>query len=571
VLLAAAMLGGCGADSNAPPTAINLSFSGMEETPVDGALQGNDPEAQPITYRVTKPPAHGSATVDAATGQFTYVANVDYFGADSFTYTAFDGTNYSPPASVRLSIANVNDAPVLGSIPDLNNSAETHDLNYLLPVTDVDGDPLAITVHSDSATVATVTASEGDRSLVLSPGSRGRAQIHVMVSDGQLSAERTFNFSVGDVTKSRSIAMDSLAGDAVTLFNTSSAPVTLTLKHNAFPMFQSDAEIVDFVRAMSPRYTDEPFERKLWRFVRDSVYHHVPLNNDNWLYDPWVMINSLGWGFCGHTAATYVRLSRAAGYEARIWGLTGHVIPEIKIAGRWEMFDPDLAVYYLNAQRQIAGAEELMADPTLISNPVDPIFANTSYDFPYSGVVTAIYATTADNFNADDLFLATSPSQYQAVELPAGARLVYPGRWTESVIGVDGTIPYNVPYYLQAALTIPANFSGELPMPWMIWEIRGAGRVRVAGAEYDVGSQQLIDVLHQPGAQISTVEVVSATSELEFIFFINAMTYGLEVLNDVSITGKDVWAVAMGTETLSEPERTGFMEAAAHTKPVAGD
>ena len=63
------------------------------------------------------------------------------------------------------------------------------------------------------------------------------------------------------------------------------------------------------------------FDRKLWRFVRDSVYHDVPLDARQWLYNPWVTLNSHGWGYCGHVAGTFVEIARAAGYEARVWGL----------------------------------------------------------------------------------------------------------------------------------------------------------------------------------------------------------------------------------------------------------
>ena len=555
VLLAAALLGGCGGGGNAPPAAVNLNFSGMEETPVDGALQGSDPEAQAITYRVVKPPAHGSLTVDAASGHFSYLANVDYFGADSFTYAVYDGTNYSVPASVTLSIANVNDAPVLGAIPDLQNSAETHDLVYSLPASDVDGDPLTISVTSDNPTVATVTSSDADRSISLSPGSIGDAQIHVIVSDGQLTTERTFRFSVGDVTKSRAIATDASAGDAITLVNTSSSTVSLTLTHNNFPMFQSDAEVIAYVRAMSPQYPNEPFEQKLWRFVRDNTYHSAPLGNDLWLYDTWVTLNSLGWGLCDDDAVVYARLGLAAGYDVRIWQLEGHVVPEIKIGDRWEMWDPDLAVYYFDRQSQVTGAEALMTDTTLITSPVDPIFADSSSDFVYSSSVAFIYGTTGDNKIANPTVLVPRVSQTHVLELPAGARFTYPGRWTAEVVGVNGTVPYPIPYYLQGMLTTPPGWTGSLAMPWMVWDIRGTGRVAIAGVEYEIGSQELSTQLHRLSAQIPSVEILAADSELQFVLFVNAMRYQLQTLNSVSLRGKDVWAVAIGTENLAVGDR----------------
>ncbi len=80
---------------------------------------------------------------------------------------------------------------------------------------------------------------------------------------------------------------------------------------------------------MPERYLGEPFQRKLWRFVHENAYHDVPINAQRWWYDYWPTLNSLGFGFCGHLAAVYVEVARAAGYDARIWGLYGHVVPEI--------------------------------------------------------------------------------------------------------------------------------------------------------------------------------------------------------------------------------------------------
>jgi hypothetical protein len=87
-------------------------------------------------------------------------------------------------------------------------------------------------------------------------------------------------------------------------------------------------------------------------------------------------------------------------------------------------------------------------------------------------------------------------------------------------------------------------------MPWMIWEIRGQGRVRVLGNEYDIGSPELETVLQRPGEQIAEIELVSSSTDVRFIFFINAMRYGVDGKNSVRIHGKDVWAVDVSKLTL---------------------
>jgi hypothetical protein len=75
-------------------------------------------------------------------------------------------------------------------------------------------------------------------------------------------AERDFEFTVGDVTKSREITADMAAGEAITLQNTVDQPITLTLEHNGFPMFQSEDEMAPLAVDMKAEYEGEPFERK---------------------------------------------------------------------------------------------------------------------------------------------------------------------------------------------------------------------------------------------------------------------------------------------------------------------
>src|SRR5262249_30660286 len=56
-------------------------------------------------------PVHGSLTLNAD-GSFSYTPNANYNGSDSFTYKASDGALDSNVATVGISVAPVNDAPV---------------------------------------------------------------------------------------------------------------------------------------------------------------------------------------------------------------------------------------------------------------------------------------------------------------------------------------------------------------------------------------------------------------------------------------------------------------------------
>src|SRR5204863_153678 len=84
-------------------------------------------------------PAHGTLTFNSD-GTFTYTPTNNYHGADSFTFTASDGTNTSAPATVSLTVVD-------NSVPVANNQALTTIENTALPVTltatDSDNDPLS--------------------------------------------------------------------------------------------------------------------------------------------------------------------------------------------------------------------------------------------------------------------------------------------------------------------------------------------------------------------------------------------------------------------------------------------
>lgn len=105
-------------DTNEPPIANNDSYTVIEDTWLNmsspGVLQNDtdpDDSPQPLTCEIKTNASHGFLQLNAD-GSFSYLSNENYTGFDTFSYLAFDGENYSQPATVTISISNVNDAPV---------------------------------------------------------------------------------------------------------------------------------------------------------------------------------------------------------------------------------------------------------------------------------------------------------------------------------------------------------------------------------------------------------------------------------------------------------------------------
>jgi hypothetical protein len=76
--------------------------------------------------------------------------------------------------------------------------------------------------------------------------------------------------------------------------------------------------------------------------VRDNTIHSMMPSAQPWLFAP-CNYSIFGFAPCSQIALTYATLARAGDYDARVWEIYGHTVPEIFVNGRWELYDPDLA------------------------------------------------------------------------------------------------------------------------------------------------------------------------------------------------------------------------------------
>ena len=95
---------------NDPPLARNDTYFGaIAEVPFTIAAPGvlrndDDPEGDALTALLPSPTVNGSLNL-MPDGGFTYTANSDFAGTDSFTYKASDGALFSESATVTLNVA----------------------------------------------------------------------------------------------------------------------------------------------------------------------------------------------------------------------------------------------------------------------------------------------------------------------------------------------------------------------------------------------------------------------------------------------------------------------------------
>ncbi|MCV7047129.1 tandem-95 repeat protein, partial [Mycobacterium frederiksbergense] len=132
---------------NDTPVTVDDSFSTDEDTQLTGNALTNDSDVDgdTLTTALVDGPANGTLTLNTD-GSFTYTPDTDFNGADSFTYTATDGTATSSIATVSITVNEVNDAPV--AVGDTVSTDEDTQLtgNVLTNDSDIDGDTLTATL-----------------------------------------------------------------------------------------------------------------------------------------------------------------------------------------------------------------------------------------------------------------------------------------------------------------------------------------------------------------------------------------------------------------------------------------
>jgi hypothetical protein len=98
--------------ANRRPTATSQQLTVAEDNPLPLVLSGTDPEGAAVTFSVVVSPGHG--TLSGTAPALVYTPAADYYGPDQFQFVASDGTLSSDPATVAITVTEVNDPPVLG-------------------------------------------------------------------------------------------------------------------------------------------------------------------------------------------------------------------------------------------------------------------------------------------------------------------------------------------------------------------------------------------------------------------------------------------------------------------------
>jgi uncharacterized repeat protein (TIGR01451 family) len=153
---------------NDAPVANDDGYSIDEDNPLNVAAPGvlgndSDVENDPLTAVLVGDVSNGTLNL-SSNGSFTYMPDLDFTGTDSFTYWAYDGSDYSNVTTVTITVNAVNDAPIA------NNDAYgvDEDGTLIIPApgvlsndTDVENDPLTATLVSEVSNGTLNLSSDG--------------------------------------------------------------------------------------------------------------------------------------------------------------------------------------------------------------------------------------------------------------------------------------------------------------------------------------------------------------------------------------------------------------------------
>jgi len=147
------------------------SFVMDEDTQLDCGcllLNDEDPDDDDLVALVGRQPDNG--TITDLGGFFIYTPNPDFFGTDTFTYYANDGTQNSNETLVTIIVRPINDAPI--AINDAISTNEDTPVNIPLLSNDIDVDDVLITnmiVVLNSPTQGTLVINTTAGTVVYTP------------------------------------------------------------------------------------------------------------------------------------------------------------------------------------------------------------------------------------------------------------------------------------------------------------------------------------------------------------------------------------------------------------------
>jgi YD repeat-containing protein len=183
---------------NDPPVAANDAYITDEDTMLNVSASGvlgndSDVDGDPLAAALASGPSNGTLALNSD-GSFTYSPKPNFYGKDSFTYTAVDGNGAIDTAAVNITISPVNDAPVAVDdeyVTDEDNMLDVPAPGVLDNDNDVDADTITAVLVSGPSNGTLALNSDGSFTYTPNPNYNGADSFTYTAGDNELSSGTT--------------------------------------------------------------------------------------------------------------------------------------------------------------------------------------------------------------------------------------------------------------------------------------------------------------------------------------------------------------------------------------------
>jgi hypothetical protein len=347
----------------------------------------------------------------------------------------------------------------------------------------------------------------------------------------------------------RNVAWVNGKNEKITIKNQGKSDVFFQLDINR-KLLYSLQDAPQVIQNMANDFPDEPETRKAWRFVTGQTLHIEPGIEDPWIEHPLPLLNSAGFGLCDDLAKVLCTIWTAQGYKARVWGLEGHVVPEVFDAGKWQMYDPSFAVYYLNPNGKVAGVEELAAQPWLIYDPIHTLPPGNNRSFilearRYSHDLALLYQSEENNREFEKCELNVVGRKFE-IHLPAGATMSFPVMTPDTIRFSDAFRTHTLKSFVQ--YTLPKGWTGAIHLPFVLCHVRGKGLVVLEGDTFQIETDTLNKMLGKLKQHYRQIEITSSPDTIFLYCLFNHALLNNDHADSVLIFGKSLQQISIRVE-----------------------
>jgi hypothetical protein len=308
----------------------------------------------------------------------------------------------------------------------------------------------------------------------------------------------------------------------------------IEIRINGKPLYRSVNEIVKDANDLLGVSIGE----RIWRFTTISSYHFPPLSGDNWLHNPILFFNSVGFGFCDDVAIVNMVLWRKAGLRSRTWSVNNgvHIISEFSVDSvNWHQYDSDLGFFFqkrgivlsltdfYNDGVNIDSTDRIGVDGNnqLRASYIESQRNNWDiFKFNYSSMNNSVVSHSL--YEESDFSMASYLRLRPGWEITIGEKLKEE-IFTDMIEGKKWSVPH---YYNLVLKVPPMTESDDIEMPLLICNITGHGVIILNQKEYTLPEDKaLISLLFSEWKTPVTKVHISETSGLEITYLLNPLLF----------------------------------------------